>query len=322
MTAADFSLALPPSPVFEARPRWLRPVAFVAFAAIHVVALVGFATYKAAPPPALESLDLTMIAQGDEAPENTKDIQPEMAAPVDPVVPPDLTPPPPIVEEKPPEPEQPPPPPDQMIVDPLPQPPELVAPPPPDQMAFDPLPIPDEALPPTLREVADAIDIPLPPPPPPPPVPTPIPTPTTPPRPVVAQAPPPKPKPKPKPRPTTPPGKDKENQESSEAHRVGLAEGRSQDTGMSRETYGALLISQVRSHKFYPETARERGASGDAVVAFTVGSGGGIATVSIVQSSGSADLDAAARQIVRSVSAPPPPGGTFAASTTIRFRMP
>ena len=189
-------------------------------------------------------------------------------------------------------------------------------------MASDPLPVPDEAPPPTLREAADAIDMPVPPPPPPPaPIPKPTPTPPPTPRPVVAQTPPP-PKPRPKPRPTTPPGKDKENQDSSEAHRVGLAEGQSQDTGMSRETYGALLISQIRSHKFYPESARERGVSGNAVVAFTVGAGGGINAVSIVQSSGSADLDAAARQIVRAVSAPPPPGGAFSASTTIRFTMP
>jgi protein TonB len=319
MTATDFSSALLPAPKFEARPAWLRPVAFVVIAALHLAALVGFAAYRPAPPPALESLDLTMIAQGDEAPDNSKDVQPEMAAPIDPVIPPDLAPPP-VAEEKPPEPDLPPPPPDQMVVDPLPQPPEPAPPPPPpDQLAFDPLPLPDEAPPPTLREAADAIDIPLPPPPPPPP-PTPAPTVAPAPRPVIAQAPP--PKPRPKPRPTTPPGKDKQDQQSSEAHRVGLAQGQSQDAGMSRETYGALLISQVRSHKFYPETARERGVSGDAVVAFTVGAGGGVNSVSIVQSSGSADLDAAARQIVRSVSAPPPPGGTFSASTTIRFRMP
>ena len=305
----------------EINPRWLRPAAIALIVAVHGAALYGFANYRVPPPPALETLDLTMVAQGDEAPENTKDVKAETPPPNDPVIPEDMTPDP-VVEEKPPEQAPPPPPPqDQIVFDPLPQ-------------AVDPPP------PPVFKEIADAINIPLPPPPPPPPLakvetppeptpppPKPIPTVTPTPTPIPVkkvekpvEKPKPKPKPKSEPRFATPTDGSRD-QAPSQEHRVGLKEGQSHETGMSLATYAALLRSQIQAHMFYPPAAG--GAVGTVFVSFTVGSGGGISSVSISSSSGNSALDNAARQILRSVSASAPPNGTsFAATQRIRFDPP
>ncbi|HYA75230.1 MAG TPA: TonB family protein [Roseiarcus sp.] len=309
---ADWAFESTPAPAleFEASPRWLRPATILVIVALHAVALYGFACYRVPPPPALETLDLTLVAEGDDAPETTKDVQAHQAPPPDPT--PD-----PVVEEKRPEPEppEPPPPPDRMAFDPLPP----DTPPPPDKMDFDPSPAPPDPPSPVLKEAADAIDLPLPPPPappPPPPPPTakPVETPPVP--------PPPKPKPKPKPRPPLANAQKAPNdQPASEAHRVGVREGQAQDVGLSRATYAAMLLAQIGARKYYPEAAREHGVTGAVVVSFSVGAGGGMGAVTVIQSSGSAELDNAARQIVRSVAAPPPPGGEFSASTTIRFHI-
>ena len=299
-------------------PGWLRALTLLVVAGLHGFALYGFARYRVEPPPALETLDLQIIAQGDESPENSAEVA-EAAPPKDPQIPPDPTPPP--DQDPPPDqmafdplPEPEPPPADKMAFDPLPEP----DPPPPDRTDFDPLPVAAADLPPppTLRESADAIPLP----PPPKPKPKPVVTPQK----VAKVEPPPPPRPKPKPKPKPPVERQvneaAETRPASQAHHVGLKEGQAQDAGMSRATYGAMLLSQIRAHRFYPDAAREAGHTGAAVVAFTVGAGGSMASVSVVQSSGHAELDAAARQIVRSVSATPPPGGAFTASTTIVFR--
>ncbi len=90
---------------------------------------------------------------------------------------------------------------------------------------------------------------------------------------------------------------------------------------MTREAYGAMLLAAIQAHKFYPEGARERGVAGAVGFAFSVGADGEIRSVTIVKSSGSPELDEAVRKIVRSVSAPPPPGGSFSANTTMVFRI-
>ncbi len=310
--SADWASASAPAPAleFEASPRWLRPATIVVIVALHALALYGFASYRVAPPPALETLDLTLVAEGDDAPETTKDVQAQQAPPPDPT--PD-----PVVEEKRPDPEppEPPPPPDKMAFDPLPP----DTPPPSDKMDLDPLPPPPDPPSPVLKEAADAIVLPLPPPPPlpSPPIAKPVESPPV-------TPPPPKPKPKPKPKPRPPLAnaqKAPSDAPASEAHRVGVREGLSQDASLSRATYAAMLLAQIGARKYYPEAAREHGVTGAVVVSFSVGAGGGMGAVTVVESSGSAELDAAARQIVRSVAAPPPPGGEFSASTTIRFHL-
>ncbi|WP_170153190.1 TonB family protein [Roseiarcus fermentans] len=90
---------------------------------------------------------------------------------------------------------------------------------------------------------------------------------------------------------------------------------------MSRSNYGALVIAEIQARKYFPESARARGSTGAVGVAFTIGPSGRVSSVSVVRSSGVAELDAAARRIVQSIAPPPPPGGSFSASATIRFNV-
>jgi hypothetical protein len=48
---------------------------------------------------------------------------------------------------------------------------------------------------------------------------------------------------------------------------------------------------------------------------------GRVGSAAIIHSSGFAELDSAAREILRSIAPPPPPVGSFSASTTIRFHF-
>jgi protein TonB len=93
------------------------------------------------------------------------------------------------------------------------------------------------------------------------------------------------------------------------------------DAGASRASYAALVVAEIQAHRYYPESARSHGEQGAVGVSFTIGPTGRVITANVVRSSGSADLDSAARQILRSISPPPPPGGSFSASTTIRFHV-
>jgi periplasmic protein TonB len=108
---------------------------------------------------------------------------------------------------------------------------------------------------------------------------------------------------------------------SADAQHVGEANGRAVDVGMSRASYAALLVAQIQAHKFYPESARARGEQGAVGVSFTIGSSGRVGSAAVVRSSGFTELDSAAREILHSISPPPPPGGSFSASTTIRFHF-
>ena len=107
---------------------------------------------------------------------------------------------------------------------------------------------------------------------------------------------------------------------SAEAHRVGVANGQA-DIGMSRARYAALVVAQIQAHKFYPDSARARGEEGVVGVSFTISPSGRVGSAAIIHSSGFAELDSAAREILRSIAPPPPPGGSFSASTTIRFHF-
>ncbi len=80
-----------------------------------------------------------------------------------------------------------------------------------------------------------------------------------------------------------------------------------------------MLFALVRARTFYPSDARARGVTGAVGVTFTVGAGGRVGAVTIVKTSGSEELDGAARQIVRSIEPPPPPGGSFFGRANIDF---
>jgi len=109
-------------------------------------------------------------------------------------------------------------------------------------------------------------------------------------------------------------------QEARQAMRRG-APGGAGPSGVSRADYAGLLLAEVNRHRFYPSAARAEGATGGVGVAFTVGPSGRVISHSITRSSGHAALDSAARAILSAVQAPPPPGGRFSTSTTIRFHL-
>lgn len=109
-------------------------------------------------------------------------------------------------------------------------------------------------------------------------------------------------------------------QEARMAQRRGVANA-AREAGMSRGNYAGLLAAELRRRQFYPAAARAQGATGSVGVAFTVGPSGRVVSQSITNSSGSAALDGAARAMMSAVHTPPPPGGSFSTSTTIRFHL-
>lgn len=109
-------------------------------------------------------------------------------------------------------------------------------------------------------------------------------------------------------------------QEARQAARRGAANG-SESGGLSRADYGAQLIAELNSHRFYPAAARAEGATGSVGVRFTVGPNGRVTSQTVTRSSGNAALDSAAHAIMSAINAPPPPGGHYSNSTNIRFHL-
>jgi protein TonB len=89
----------------------------------------------------------------------------------------------------------------------------------------------------------------------------------------------------------------------------------------SRASYGAIISAEIARHKIYPAEARAAGASGTIGVAFTVGAEGRIVTHTITRSSGNPVLDGAIDPMMAAVQAPPPPGGVFRGSVSVRFDL-
>jgi protein TonB len=89
--------------------------------------------------------------------------------------------------------------------------------------------------------------------------------------------------------------------------------------------YRAALSSWLEGHKRYPESARERGEEGRAVLRFRVDRSGRVLSHAIVQSTGHPDLDAALDQMMAGASLPPFPGDMTASevevSVAIRFGL-
>jgi protein TonB len=105
---------------------------------------------------------------------------------------------------------------------------------------------------------------------------------------------------------------------AQQAVRRGVAEA---SNGFSGRNYAGMLAAELRRQQFYPAEARTQGATGSVGVAFSVGPSGRVVSQSITRSSGNAALDGAARAMMGAVHAPPPPGGQFSTSTTIRFHL-
>ncbi|MGC2415823.1 MAG: energy transducer TonB, partial [Stellaceae bacterium] len=71
--------------------------------------------------------------------------------------------------------------------------------------------------------------------------------------------------------------------------------------------YTRALSAWLESHKRYPDSARERGEEGRAVLRFRVDRSGRLLNYAVVQSTGHPDLDAALDQMMRGASLPPFP---------------
>jgi protein TonB len=89
--------------------------------------------------------------------------------------------------------------------------------------------------------------------------------------------------------------------------------------------YRALLSAWLESHKRYPDSARQRGEEGRAVLRFAVDRSGRVLDFAIAQSSGYPDLDASIQEMMRGAILPSfPPGMTqprIDVSVTIRFSL-
>jgi TonB family protein len=81
-------------------------------------------------------------------------------------------------------------------------------------------------------------------------------------------------------------------------------------TGGEAMSYSFIVGGMLERVKHYPETARQRGAKGIAIIGFVLDESGRIASVSLLRSSGEADLDAESVALVnRAAPFPPPPRG-------------
>jgi protein TonB len=89
--------------------------------------------------------------------------------------------------------------------------------------------------------------------------------------------------------------------------------------------YRALLSAWLESHKRYPESARQRGEEGHAVLRFQVDRSGRVLDYAVVSSSGYPDLDQAVDEMMRGATLPPFPAGMpqsrMEVSVTIRFSL-
>jgi periplasmic protein TonB len=89
--------------------------------------------------------------------------------------------------------------------------------------------------------------------------------------------------------------------------------------------YLGLLSAWLESHKHYPDSARQRGEEGRAVLHFDVDRNGRVLDFAVVKSSGYPDLDAAIEDMMRGATLPPFPAGMtespLPVSVTIRFSL-
>ena len=89
--------------------------------------------------------------------------------------------------------------------------------------------------------------------------------------------------------------------------------------------YRALLSAWLESHKHYPDSARQRGEEGRAVLRFAVDRGGRVLDFAVLHSSGYPDLDASLEEMMRGALLPPFPASMpqsrIEVSVTLRFSL-
>lgn len=89
--------------------------------------------------------------------------------------------------------------------------------------------------------------------------------------------------------------------------------------------YRALLSAWLESHKRYPDSARQRGEEGRAVLRFAVDRSGRVVDFAVAQSTGYPDLDASIEEMMHGALLPPFPASMtqprIEVSVTIRFSL-
>jgi len=212
------------------------------------------------------------------------------------------------------------------------------------EVVFAPLPKSEEPQPPTQAEIPPPVETPPPepelaPPPPEEPVIAPQPPPPVPetPVPVVLPPPPPKPVVKPPPRPVHRLEKAPTSPTAAPLQSAAAAVGAPQTAYAptpvpapvpSAEVspgYRALLSAWLETHKRYPDSARQRGEEGRAVLRFAVDRSGRILDFAVAHSSGYPDLDSSIQEMMRGAILPPFPASMTQSridvSVTIRFSL-
>jgi protein TonB len=212
------------------------------------------------------------------------------------------------------------------------------------EVVFAPLPKPEEPQPPTQSEIQPQVETPPPAPEPmPPPLDEPVaaiePPPPAPETPVpVVQPPPPKPAVKPPPKPVhhhleqavpnPTPAPPQPTQAAVAAPQTAYAPTpvpAPVPSNVVSPGYRALLSAWLESHKRYPDSARQRGEEGRAVLRFAVDRSGRVLDFAVAQSSGYPDLDASIEEMMRGALLPPFPAGMdqprIDVSVTIRFSL-
>jgi colicin import membrane protein len=88
-------------------------------------------------------------------------------------------------------------------------------------------------------------------------------------------------------------------------------------------SFKMIVFGLLERAKHFPDSARERGARGSAVVTFTLDDAGELTNVSLLRSSGDADLDAESLALVaRAAPFPkPPPDAQHAFAAEITFGL-
>jgi periplasmic protein TonB len=89
--------------------------------------------------------------------------------------------------------------------------------------------------------------------------------------------------------------------------------------------YRAMISAWFETHKYYPDTARQRGEEGSVGLSFRVDRFGRVLAYTLLNSTGYADLDAGIDQMMRGAQLPPFPAGLTApeieVSVKIRFSL-
>jgi TonB family protein len=95
------------------------------------------------------------------------------------------------------------------------------------------------------------------------------------------------------------------------------------ESGGEAMSYRVIVGGMLERVKHYPETARQRGAKGIATIRFVLDEFGRVASVSLLRSSGEADLDAESVALVNRAAPfpPPPPGAQHSFAIEVSFGM-